>query len=109
MRTQAQAKLDVGRTLKMALSVVLSVSMAAIGTAQTVQKAVVKPQSTMQVDSRVLALLRRVQSQMHSIQTLSVVCTHTLRRRKTLPQSNTSVLVQTRRIRLMRPNYTRID
>lgn len=59
------------------------------------------------VDPKAVQLLQQVEKRLRAIRTLSAVCTHTLHRASS--PSHTSVLVRSSRVRLMRPNFTRID
>lgn len=56
-----------------------------------------------------MQLLAQVKTRLHSIRTLSAVCTHVNRKHRGQSHSGTSVIIETRRIRLMRPNFSRID
>ena len=62
------------------------------------------------VDPRALQLLAQVKGRLHSIHTLSAVCTHTQHHHKVLSsRARIAVLVRTCRVRLMRPNFSRLD
>lgn len=61
------------------------------------------------VDTRALELLARAQTRLQSVRTLTATCTHTIRRLPGVSPTGTTTLQRVRRIRLMRPNFLRVD